>query len=93
VIFVTNLHEEITEDELYDHFADCGPIKTLNLPLDRRTGYPKGYAIIEYSNREVAQTAIDTMNNACIMEKEIIVTWCFVKPEAPKIEEIELNTE
>ncbi|GAB2229242.1 hypothetical protein Droror1_Dr00023380 [Drosera rotundifolia] len=79
IILVTGVHEEAQEDDLLNAFGDFGAIKNLHLNLDRRTGFVKGYALIEYEDFSEAQEAISKMDGAQLLDQIINVSWAFCK--------------
>ncbi|KAG4301335.1 hypothetical protein PCK1_002261 [Pneumocystis canis] len=80
IILITGLHEETSEEDLQDKFSEYGEIKNLHLNLDRRTGYVKGYALIEYTHLFEAKAAITHCHGTQLLESTLSVDFAFVQP-------------
>lgn len=79
IIFITNVHEEAQEDDVLDKFSDFGEIKNINVNLDRRTGFVKGYALVEYEKKSEAEEAISQMDGEELLGQTVNCAWAFVK--------------
>ncbi|KAI9189162.1 hypothetical protein H9P43_000590 [Blastocladiella emersonii ATCC 22665] len=88
VICATNINDEATEEDLYDVFSEYGPISNLHLNLDRRSGYVKGYAFVEYATYAEAKAAVTAMNGKELLTKTVAVDFAFSKSSVKGIARI-----
>ncbi|XP_051177552.1 RNA-binding protein Y14B [Lolium perenne] len=85
IILVSGVKEDAEESDIYDAFCDFGHVKDLHLNLERRTGYGKGYVLVEYESFEEAQTAIRAMDGKQLLTKTIHVDWAFNRGPIQKV--------
>lgn len=83
VVFVTGIHEEAQEEDIREVVGDYGRIKSIVLNADRKTGVPKGYALVEFLERDEAQDAINALHGKKLLGKTIGVHWAFCKSNTP----------
>ncbi len=72
-IYVGNLNYEVTSEDLSAVFAEYGAIKRVQLPTDRETGRPRGFGFVEMSTEEEETAAIEALDGAEWMGREIKV--------------------
>ena len=60
-------------------------MKNIHLNLDRKTGYIKGYAFIEYANLLEAQKAVNSLNATKFLDKKLNVNFAFKKANKNEI--------
>lgn len=72
-IYVGNLSYDVTNDELEQVFAEYGKVSRVSLPMDRETGRPRGFAFVEMATKEDEAKAIEALNGAEWMGREMKV--------------------
>ncbi|MDX2270563.1 MAG: RNA-binding protein [Cyanobacteriota bacterium] len=72
-IFVGNLSFKASEEDLRDVFAEYGGVKQIKLPVDRETGRKRGFAFVELENEADEQKAIDELDGANWMGRDLRV--------------------
>ena len=61
-IYVGNLSFNSSEQDLQDMFSEFGTVQSVKIIEDRETGRSRGFAFVEMSSNEEAQSAIAGLN-------------------------------
>jgi len=81
-LYVGNLPFSATEQTLTQAFAECGNVETTKIITDRDTGRSKGFAFVEMSTDEEAQSAISKFNGTDWEGRQLTVNEA--RPQAPR---------
>lgn len=57
-IFIGNLAFSTDKNELQDAFGKFGIISEINIPTNRETGQPRGFAFVKFETEEAAKEAL-----------------------------------
>ena len=72
-IFVGNLSDEATEDDLYRAFEGFGQVRSVTIVMDEATHKSRGFAFVVMSSVDEAQNAIKKMDGKDFRGKKISV--------------------
>ncbi|BAY12627.1 RNA recognition motif domain-containing protein [Calothrix sp. NIES-2098] len=72
-IYVGNLSYQVTEEDLKRAFAEYGTVNRVQLPTDRETGRPRGFAFVEMETDAQEIAAIDALDGAEWMGRDLKV--------------------
>ena len=61
-IYVGNLSNQTTEDDLRQAFEAFGQVESVNIIKDRFSGESRGFGFVEIPSKQEAQKAIEEMN-------------------------------
>jgi len=56
-VYVGNVDYSATADDLERHFHGCGSVNRVTILCDKFTGHPKGFAYIEFADKDSVETA------------------------------------
>ncbi|CAM9596108.1 unnamed protein product [Choristocarpus tenellus] len=79
IVLARNIHQEAQEDDIMDKFSEYGAVKNLHVNLDRRTGFVKGYALVEFEEKDEAESAIADLDDSDLLGQKLHVAWAFIK--------------
>jgi RNA recognition motif-containing protein len=83
-IYVGNLPQNATEDELRQAFGQFGTVSAVNIITDRETGRPRGFAFVEMADGNEAANAIKQLNLSEIGGRSITVDEARPKADRPR---------
>jgi RNA recognition motif-containing protein len=72
-IYIGNLPYEVTSETLTEVFAEYGTVSRVHIPTDRETGRVRGFAFVEMSSEDEENKAIETLDGAEWMQRELRV--------------------
>lgn len=72
-IYVGNLAYEINQEDLSEVFNEYGSVQRVHIPKDRETGRVRGFAFVEMKSESNENKAIEILNGAEWMGRDIKV--------------------
>ena len=72
-LYIGNLADDVTEDDLRANFGDIGEIVSLVIIRDKITGMSRGFGFVEMSTEQQAEEAVQKFNGGELLGRTIRV--------------------
>ena len=72
-VYVGNLSYDATDEDLKTAFAEYGTVKRVQVPSDRETGRPRGFAFVEMESEDEETAAIEGLDGSELMGRTLKV--------------------
>ena len=82
-LFIGNLPYGASEADLRAHFAPIAEPSHVVMPVDRETGRPRGFAFVEFAERNVADQIIQKFNAQPFMGRNLAVSEARAREDRP----------
>jgi len=80
-IFVGNLGFATGEDEVREHFSQCGKITNVRIIRDSQTGIGKGFCYVNFASSESVKTALYLMSKTTLCGRELRISQSVSRPK------------
>ncbi|CDW81149.1 rna-binding protein 34 [Stylonychia lemnae] len=70
-IFIRNIHQKIQENDLREHFKECGKILAINLVKDKESNRNAGIAYIKFESKDEMEASIKLKNKTKLKERSL----------------------
>jgi RNA recognition motif-containing protein len=82
-IYVANIPWKASEDQLKQLFAEYGEVSSAKIIMDKVTQRSRGFGFVEMADDNAARQAINTLNGADFLGKNLVVNEARPREERP----------
>ena len=78
-VYVGNVDYGATAEELEQHFHGSGPINRITILCNKFSGHPKGFAYVEFSDKESVEAAMaldDSLFRGRNLKVKLVIVEC-----------------
>lgn len=83
-LYIGNVPYELTDQDLQDLFEDIHGITDVRIPVDRRTGLPRGFGHIDFADQSNATHAKEVLSRKAPYGRKLVVSFAKRKVLSPE---------